>query len=48
VKRGDTLSSIARSYNTTIASLKAWNLTIRGNRINVGDRLTIFANRAAN
>jgi membrane-bound lytic murein transglycosylase D len=44
VRRGDTLSSIARLYNTTIASLKSWNArTIRGNRINIGDRLTIFA-----
>jgi membrane-bound lytic murein transglycosylase D len=49
VKRGDTLSSIARLYNTTITALKSWNeRTIRGNRINVGDRLTIFAPRAAN
>jgi membrane-bound lytic murein transglycosylase D len=49
VKRGDTLSSIARLYNTTIASLKSWNTrTIRGNQINIGDRLTIFATRAAN
>ena len=49
VKRGDTLSSIARLYNTTIASLKSWNArTIRGNRINVGDRLTIFSARQAN
>jgi membrane-bound lytic murein transglycosylase D len=49
VKRGDTLSSIARLYNTTIAALKSWNArTIRGNRINVGDRLTIFAARSAN
>ncbi len=49
VKRGDTLSSIARLYNTTIASLKSWNSRIiRGNRINIGDRLTIFATRAAN
>ena len=49
VKRGDTLSSIARLYNTTIASLKSWNTRIiRGNRINIGDRLTIFASRAAN
>ena len=48
VKRGDTLSSIARLYNTTVTSLKSWNRSIRGNRINVGDRLTIFAARAAN
>jgi membrane-bound lytic murein transglycosylase D len=49
VKRGDTLSSIARLYNTTVAALKSWNArTIRGSRINVGDRLTIFATRAAN
>ena len=49
VKRGDTLSSIARLYNTTVASLKSWNTRIiRGSQINVGDRLTIFASRAAN
>ena len=49
VRRGDTLSSIARLYNTTIASLKSWNSrTIRGNRINIGDRLTIFAARQSN
>jgi membrane-bound lytic murein transglycosylase D len=49
VKRGDTLSSIARLYNTTVAALKSWNTrTIRGNQINIGDRLTIFATRAAN
>ena len=49
VKRGDTLFSIARLFNTTVASLKAWNRTlVRGNQINIGDRLTIFAARAAN
>lgn len=49
VKRGDTLSSIARLYNTTIAALKTWNArTIRGNQIRIGDRLTIFSTRAAN
>ena len=49
VKRGDTLFSIARLYNCTVASLKSWNArTIRGNTINIGDRLTIFAPRAAN
>ena len=49
VKRGDTLFSIAKLYNTTVATLKSWNSrTIRGNRINIGDRLTIFAARTAN
>jgi LysM repeat protein len=49
VKRGDTLFSIAKLYNTTVASLKSWNTrTIRGNRINIGDRLTILTTRAAN
>ena len=49
VKRGDTLFSIARLYNTTVDALKSWNTrTIRGNRINIGDRLTIFAARSAN
>jgi peptidoglycan lytic transglycosylase D len=46
VKRGDTLTSIARLYNTTVASLKSWNTrTIVGNRIRVGDRLTILTTR---
>jgi membrane-bound lytic murein transglycosylase D len=49
VKRGDTLFSIARLYNTTVDALKSWNTrTIRGNRIKIGDRLTIFAARSAN
>jgi membrane-bound lytic murein transglycosylase D len=46
VKRGDTLSSIARLYRTTVASLKGWN-RLRSNSIRVGQRLTIFTNRAA-
>jgi membrane-bound lytic murein transglycosylase D len=48
VKQGDTLFSIARIYNTTVDSLKSWNAAIiNGNRINIGDRLTIFASRAS-
>ena len=47
VKRGDTLTSIAKLFKTTVASLKTWN-RINGNGIKVGDRLTIFTNRAAN
>jgi membrane-bound lytic murein transglycosylase D len=46
VKQGDTLSSIARLYRTTVASLKAWN-RLRSNSIKVGQRLTIFTTRAA-
>jgi membrane-bound lytic murein transglycosylase D len=44
VKRGDTLSSIARLYRTTVASIQSWN-KMRGSRIAPGDRLTIFTNR---
>jgi membrane-bound lytic murein transglycosylase D len=44
VKRGDTLSSIARLYRTTVASLKTWN-RLRSNSIQVGQRLTIFTDR---
>lgn len=40
VKRGDTLFSIARLFNTTVAKIKSWN-RIRGNVISAGDRLTI-------
>lgn len=42
VKKGDTLFAIARLYNTTVASLKAWNKIV-GSTIAPGDRLTIFA-----
>jgi membrane-bound lytic murein transglycosylase D len=44
VRRGDTLSSIARLFNTSVASLRSWN-NLRSSRINAGDRLTIFARR---
>jgi membrane-bound lytic murein transglycosylase D len=46
VRRGDTLFSIARLYKTTVASLRTWN-RIRGNAIQPGQRLMIFAGRAA-
>jgi len=46
VKRGDTLSSIARLYRTTVAALKTWN-HLRSNSIQIGQRLTIFANRGS-
>ena len=41
VKRGDTLSSIARVFQTTVTSLRRWN-HLAGNHISVGDRLLIF------
>ena len=44
VREGDTLSSIARVYKTTVESLQAWN-KIRGNRIVAGARLTIYRAR---
>jgi membrane-bound lytic murein transglycosylase D len=41
VRRGDTLSSIARSFETSVNSLKQWN-RLRGNQISPGQRLTVF------
>jgi membrane-bound lytic murein transglycosylase D len=41
VKRGDTLFSIARRYDTTVEELKEWN-RLRSSSIQIGQRLTIF------
>jgi membrane-bound lytic murein transglycosylase D len=41
VKRGDTLSSIARLFNTSVAKIKTWN-RLRGNFIAAGARLKIL------
>lgn len=41
VKRGDTLTKIARDFDTSVAALKRWN-RLRSNRINTGQRLTIY------
>jgi membrane-bound lytic murein transglycosylase D len=41
VKRGDTLSSIARLFQTTVASLRRWN-HLASSQISAGDRLLIF------
>ncbi|HEY3161667.1 MAG TPA: transglycosylase SLT domain-containing protein [Vicinamibacterales bacterium] len=41
VKRGDTLASIARVFQTSVASLKKWN-SLRTNSLKVGQRLTIL------
>lgn len=46
VKRGDTLSKIAKRYNTTVTRILALNPSIKNrNRINVGKMLIIDANR---
>jgi membrane-bound lytic murein transglycosylase D len=44
VRSGDTLSSIARLFNTTVANIKSWN-KLRGNVLAVGARLKIFSSR---
>lgn len=41
VKRGDTLSSIARLFETSVSALKQWN-RLRSSRINPGQRLTVY------
>jgi membrane-bound lytic murein transglycosylase D len=42
VKRGDTLASIARLYNTTVASIRNWNPRLPDNRLAAGQRLTVY------
>ena len=44
VKRGDTLSSIARLFDTTVDKIRTWN-RLRGSHIAPGDRLKILASR---
>lgn len=46
VRRGETLSSIARRYGTTVASVKDWN-GLQGNSIQAGRRLTVYTTRPA-
>ena len=45
VKSGETLYSIAKHYDITVASLKDWN-HLRNNMIQVGQRLTIYQRTA--
>ena len=40
-KRGDTLTSIARLFSTSVSALKQWN-RLRSNRISPGQRLTVY------
>ena len=46
VKSGDTLSSVARLFHTSVQSLKLWN-HLRTSTIRAGDRLTIFTKRTS-
>jgi membrane-bound lytic murein transglycosylase D len=45
VRRGDTLSEIARRYNVSVADLKRWN-NLSGETIQVGQRLTLYPNKS--
>src|SRR5262245_10966013 len=42
VKRGDTLSSIAALFKTTVASLRTWNPRLDNVRLTAGQRLTVY------
>ena len=42
VKRGDTLVSIARLYKTTVASVKTWNPKLPSERLQAGQRITVY------
>ena len=42
VKQGDTLASVARLFKTTVASLRTWNPRLAGDRLNAGQRLTVY------
>jgi membrane-bound lytic murein transglycosylase D len=42
VKRGDTLSSVASLFQTTVASIKSWNPRLASDRLTTGQRLTVY------
>lgn len=47
VKSGDNLAKIAKKHDVSVAELKKWNKkTIKGNKVNKGQRLTIYPDRA--
>ena len=46
VKKGETLGGIASRYHTSVANIKRWN-GLRGNTIQVGQRLVIYGRNAA-
>ena len=42
VKKGDTLASIARLYQTTVTSIKSWNPRLATDHLAAGQRLTVY------
>jgi membrane-bound lytic murein transglycosylase D len=46
VRQGDTLSSIATRYHTTVSNLRSWNKGLRGSRIAAGHTITVYTRRA--
>jgi D-alanyl-D-alanine endopeptidase (penicillin-binding protein 7) len=46
VRRGDTLTAIAKRYGTTVAAVRDWN-GLSGSAIKAGRRLTVYTRRAA-
>ncbi len=42
VKRGDTLASLARLFQTTIGSIKTWNPRLPGEKLTTGQHLTLY------
>jgi membrane-bound lytic murein transglycosylase D len=47
VREGDTLTSIARLFKTSVSSLRTWNQSL-GRTLIPGDRLTVYTTRRAN
>ena len=46
VRRGETLTAIARRYGVSVAAVKEWN-GLQGNTIRSGQRLTVYSSRPA-
>ncbi len=44
VRKGDTLSSIARQFHATVANIRSWN-GLKSDRLSLGERLTIHTSR---
>jgi len=42
VKRGDTLASLARLFQTTVAAIKTWNPRLPGESLTAGQHLTLY------